>query len=182
MKTGIALAILLTALPAAGFAAEAPATVPEPLHSDILQLIKMTQATNMAQLVGDAVAQQLANNLKAAHPEVPQKAFTIIQEETRKTFTDPATINKLINNLVPVFAKYYTDQDVRGMIAFYKTPLGKKVIATNPKIAQAGLQIGEDWGRALAPELVQHIQERFKQEGIKLDDDKGSSTGPALQP
>ncbi|MGH8115611.1 MAG: DUF2059 domain-containing protein, partial [Rhodanobacteraceae bacterium] len=98
-------------------------------------------------------------------------------DETRKTFTNPATINQLISNLVPVFAKYYTDQDVRGMIAFYKTPLGKKVIATNPKIAQAGLQIGESWGRALAPELVQHIEARFKQEGIKLDSGKDASKG-----
>ncbi|MGH8278326.1 MAG: hypothetical protein ACRETQ_01995, partial [Gammaproteobacteria bacterium] len=68
MKTALVLGILLSLLPVAGFAADAPANVPEPLHSDILQLIKMTQATNMASLVGNAVAQQLVNNLKAAHP------------------------------------------------------------------------------------------------------------------
>ncbi|MGH8114727.1 MAG: DUF2059 domain-containing protein, partial [Rhodanobacteraceae bacterium] len=84
--------------------------------------------------------------------------------------------------LVPIFAKYYTDADVRGMIAFYKTPLGQKVIATNPKIAQAGLQAGESLGRELAPQLVANIKARFKQEGIKLDESKGGSPPPPPRP
>jgi hypothetical protein len=180
MKTGIMMlgGMLLAVLPAASFAAGAADTVPEPLHGDILQLIKMTQATNMAELVGNAVAQQLANNLRAADPTISPKAFSIIEEETSKIFANPATVNGLIERLMPVFAEYYTDQDVRGMIAFYKTPLGQKMIRTNPKIAQASLQIGEAWGRELAPELVKHIRARFKQEGIKVNEPGNSSKKP----
>lgn len=182
MKTSMTLGIILFLLPLASSAASTNHKVPEPLHRDILQLIKMTQATNMAQLIGNAVAQQLDNNLKAAHPDISPKAFTIIQDETRKTFANPTTISQLIDRLVPMFAKYYTDKDVRGMIAFYKTPLGQKVIRANPKIAQASMQIGEEWGRTLAPELVQHIQERFKQAGIKLNELKGSPQAPPVDP
>ena len=180
MKTGILMlgGILLAVLPAMGFAAGSAATVPEPLHGDILRLIKLTQASNMAELVGNALAQQLVNNLRAADPTISPKAFTIVEQETSKIFTDPATINQLVDRLVPVFAKYYTDQDVRGMIAFYTTPLGQKMIRTTPKLALASLQIGEAWGRELAPELVKHIQARFKQAGIKVNEAGNSPQKP----
>ena len=180
MKTGILMlgGMLLALLPAASFAAGAAASVPEPLRADILRLIKTTQASNMAELVGNAVAQQLANNLRAADPSISPKAFRIIEEETSKIFTNPATVNGLMERLMPVFAKYYTDQDVRGMIAFYKTPLGQKMIRTTPKVAQASLQIGEAWGRELAPKLVKNIQARFKQEGIKVNQPGNSSQNP----
>ncbi|MHB8425963.1 MAG: DUF2059 domain-containing protein, partial [Gammaproteobacteria bacterium] len=117
---------------------------------------------------------QMINNLQASHPDISPKAFTIIKEETRKMLADPHTTDQLIEKLVPIYAKYYSDQDVRQMIAFYKTPMGKKIIRNNPEIAQDSLQQGEQWGRTvLAPELVKRIQARLKQAGINLNQPAG---------
>ncbi|MGH8399440.1 MAG: DUF2059 domain-containing protein, partial [Gammaproteobacteria bacterium] len=125
MKNGILLGILLGILPLAGFAADT-ATVPAPLRTDILQLINMTGGAQMAVLMGNALSQQLINNLQASHPDISPKAFTIIKDETGKMLADPHTTDQLVQMLVPIYAKYYSDEDVRQMIAFYKTPLGQK--------------------------------------------------------
>ncbi|MGH8403520.1 MAG: DUF2059 domain-containing protein, partial [Gammaproteobacteria bacterium] len=112
----------------------------------------------------------LINNLQASHPDISPKAFTIIKDETGKMLTDPHTTDQLVQMLVPIYAKYYSDEDVRQMIAFYKTPLGQKIIRNNSAIAQASMQDGEQWGKTvLAPELVKRIKARFEQEGIKLN-------------
>ncbi|MGB9429882.1 MAG: DUF2059 domain-containing protein [Gammaproteobacteria bacterium] len=174
MKINILLGILLSMLPLTGFA-NGTGTLPEPLRTDILQLMKMTGAARTGPLIGNVISQQLVNNLKAAHPDIAPKAFTIVQEETQKSMSDPETMNQLVEMLAPIYAKYYTDADVRQMIAFYKTPLGQKIIRTNPEIAQASLQDGEQWGRTvLAPELIKRIQARFQQEGIKLTEPRES--------
>ncbi len=174
MKSGILLFTLLFTLPASAFAAETD-KIPAPLRTDILQLIDMTGGTHMGQLFGDAIAQQIINNLQASHPDITPKAFTIIKEETSNMLADPAINKQLVEMLVPIYAKYYTDADVRQMIAFYKTPLGQKIIQNNPAIAQASMQDGEQWGKdVLAPELVKRIRARFQQEGIKLDDSAGA--------
>ena len=174
MKSGFLLSILLLMLPASAFAADAD-QIPAPLRADILQLIEMTGGTHMGQLFGDAIAQQIINNLQASHPNISPKAFTIINEETSSMLADPAINKQLVDMLVPIYAKYYTDVDVRQMIAFYKTPLGKKIIQNNPPIAQASMQDAEQWGKdVLAPELVKRIRARFQKEGIKLDDTAGT--------
>ncbi len=176
MKTGILLGILLSTVPFAGFAADLN-QVPPRTRADILELINMTGGAHMGLLFGRALSQQMINNLQASHPDVSPKAFTIIKEETRKMLADPRTMDQLIEKLVPIYAKYYSDRDVRQMIAFYKTPLGKKIIRNNPGIAQDSLQQGEQWGRnVLAPELVKRIQARLKQAGINLDRPAGGSS------
>lgn len=170
MKSGILLSILLLTLPLSGFAADTD-QIPAPLRADILQLIDMTGGAHMGQLFGNAIAQQLINNLQASHPDISPKAFTIIKEETSNMLADPSVNKQLMEMLVPIYAQHYTDSDVRQMIAFYKTPLGQKIIQNNPAIAQASMQDGEQWGKdVLAPELVKRIRARFQQEGIKLDD------------
>jgi uncharacterized protein len=173
MKPGILLTILLIALPLPALAADT-AQIPPQLRTDILQLIDMTGGAHMGQLFGNAIAQQIINNLQASHPNISPKAFTIIKEETSGLLTDPGINKQLVEMLVPIYAKYYTDADVRQMIAFYKTPLGQKIIQNNPEIAHASMQDGEQWGKdVLAPELVKRIRTRFQQEGIKLDDTAG---------
>jgi hypothetical protein len=169
MKSGVFLGILLGLLPLSGFAAGAN-QVPSPLRKDILQLIDMTGGAHIGALLGNSIAEQIINNLQAAHPDISPKAFTIIKEETGKLLSDPGISKQLVDMLVPIYAKYYTDTDVRQMIAFYKTPLGKKIIRNNPQISHDSLQSGEQWGRnVLAPELVKRIRTRFQQEGIELN-------------
>jgi len=175
MKSGILLAILLAMLPPSAFAAGA-GQIPVPLRNDILQLINMTGGAHLGQMFGNAIAQQIINNLRASHPSISPKAFTIIKEETSGMLADPGIYKQLTAMLVPIYAKYYSDADVRQMIAFYKTPIGQKIIRNNPEIAQASLQNGEQWGKdVLAPELVKRIRARFQQEGIELDQPAGES-------
>jgi len=173
MKSGILLSILLLTLPLSILAADTD-QIPAPLRADILQLIDMTGGAHMGQLFGNAIAQQIINNLQASHPNISPKAFTIIKEETGNMLADPSINKQLIEMLVPIYAKYYTDADVRQMIAFYKTPLGQKIIQNNPAIAQASMLNGEQWGKdVLAPELVKRIRARFQKEGISLDEPAG---------
>ncbi|MGA9856039.1 MAG: DUF2059 domain-containing protein [Gammaproteobacteria bacterium] len=174
MKSVILLSTLLLTLPASAFAAGTD-QIPAPLRADILQLIEMTGGAHMGQLFGNAIAQQIINNLQASHPDISPKAFTIIKQETSGMLADPAINKQLVEMLVPIYAQYYTDADVRQMIAFYKTPLGQKIIQNNPEIAHASMQDGEQWGKdVLAPELVKRIRARFQQEDIKLDDTAGA--------
>jgi len=169
MKPGILLGILLGILPLSGFAANAN-PVAAPLRKDILQLINMTGGAQIGELFGNTIAKQIINNLRASHPDISPKAFVIIKEETSRLLADPQTADQLVEMMVPIYAKYYSDADVRQMIAFYKTPLGQKIIRNNPHIAQASLQFGEQWGKnVLAPELVKRIRARFQQEHIELD-------------
>lgn len=58
--------------------------------------------------------------------------------------------DEIIERLVPVYAKYYTLQEIREMINFYKSPVGRKMLDLNPLLVEETLQ-----------ETVKYIQEKM---------------------
>lgn len=64
--------------------------------------------------------------------------------------------------------KYFTHVEIKGLLAFYQTPLGKKAGSLAPVMGQEGLVIGQRWGESLGPIVAQRIKARFKQEGFQM--------------
>ncbi|WP_244142171.1 DUF2059 domain-containing protein [aff. Roholtiella sp. LEGE 12411] len=64
-----------------------------------------------------------------------------------------------MNELIPVYAKYFTNEDIKQMIAFYETPLGKKTISVLPQISQESAEIGQKYGIAAAKRALQKLEE-----------------------
>jgi len=65
---------------------------------------------------------------------------------------------QMMNASVPVYDKYFSKEDIDGLIAFYSTPLGKKTISVLPQVfteAQAaGMKLGEKWGQEAMSEVL----------------------------
>jgi len=59
----------------------------------------------------------------------------------------------LMDLLIPVYYKYYTLKDLKEIIAFYKTPIGKKMNANTPQIAVESV--------AVIQPFIERISKRF---------------------
>jgi len=138
-------------------------------RKDVEQLLTLTGSLNVAKVIIKMANDQIIGAVRQSHPDVPPKTFDIIREEIQ-TGVSEALQGKdgLINRLVPVYAKHYTHAEIKGLIAFYKTPLGRKSIEVSPVIAQESYATGQDWGQALWPNLRSRIVQRLKMEGIDL--------------
>jgi uncharacterized protein len=71
--------------------------------------------------------------------------------------------NTLTEMIIPVYQKYYTEQELRTAIEFYKTPDGKKMIERSPLVMQESMEIGQKWGR----EIAEKVMDRMEKEGLK---------------
>jgi hypothetical protein len=73
---------------------------------------------------------------------------------------------KLLDLAIPVYDKYLSDEDVKGLIQFYSTPLGQKAINTVPKLVsectRAGQKMGEQLGRESMMEVLSEHPELKK--------------------
>ena len=74
----------------------------------------------------------------------------------------------LVDQLIPIYNKYFTHEEIKRLYAFYQTDLGQKVIRTMPKATSEAMVAGEAWGQSLGPEIMQRLQEAVKREGIEL--------------
>lgn len=135
-------------------------------RSDIDRLLKMTGAEALGLQVGVAISNQIIDTLSRKNPEIPPKAIEAIKDEIGQVFAEE--MPKLMAEIVPIYAKNFTHEDIKGLIAFYSTPLGQKSIKVMPTVVNECMQAGQAWGQGLGPKLLPRLESRLKREGIDL--------------
>ena len=63
------------------------------------------------------------------------------------------------------YASMFTEQDLKDMIAFYKTPLGKKIIEQEPKAAAASAKLAQVWIDKYATDVMAKMRAEMKKRG-----------------
>jgi len=59
---------------------------------------------------------------------------------------------------------------IKELIQFYKTPLGRKLVAVTPNLAKESIKAEKLWAQQiLGPKFEQRVSNRFHKEGIKID-------------
>ena len=95
---------------------------------------------------------QMAGLMGQAAPCVPASYW--------QDFIDAKASEQLLAQMVPVYQRHFTAQDVSGLLKFYKSTLGQKVITEMPQTMAEGMKIGQQWGRQRGLEMVRQLQQK----------------------
>lgn len=138
-------------------------------RADTGKLFEMTGALKIGQVMSEAIVKQMSEMLKQSRPNIPSQMFDVLADEVNKVIAEEMSANGgLVDLMILLHHKHLTHDDIKGLIAFYQTPLGKKAISLMPVITQESLLLGQRWGESLGPKVWQRAKARFKQEGHEL--------------
>ena len=88
-----------------------------------------------------------------------QQALPCVSSNYWKDFIDQNGSQEYIGRLVPIYQKHFTAEEVDGMVKFYGSPLGQKVLTEMPlamaEANQAGLQWTHEHGQQMIAKLEQ---------------------------
>ncbi len=104
----------------------------------------------------DVVFDQVILQMKTAMPAVNDSVWPKLKSEVLNK-----QIDVLNQKLVPIYRKHFTHDDIKALIAFYQTPIGKKMAEKTPLISRESMMIGQQWGM----QLGQAIQNYLKNNG-----------------
>lgn len=76
--------------------------------------------------------------------------------------------NELIDGLAVVYARDFTEQELKDLITFYQSPLGKKVLEQDPKSVESSLNYLRNWGDDFTIEVNNRFVEEMKKRGKDL--------------
>ena len=139
-------------------------------RSDIIKLIKMTGAQNVASQVANVTAGQLFDEMKETRPEIPDRLLNIVKVEMQDCMNEQIQSGKFFDVFVPIYDKYFSHEEIKELILFYNTDLGKKMIRVFPSITNESMIAGKKWGESLVPIAMERIIKRFKEEGYDLEE------------
>jgi uncharacterized protein len=138
--------LALTPTLAAAQAAKAPAQT-----AKIADIERLMTATGARQ-IGEQILGQMLDIFRKGHPEVPAEMWS----ELQKAFGE----EDLMKELVGVYDKHLTHDDIKALLAFFESPAGRKLIKVQPLIMQDSMAIGQAWGARAGERLQQRLKEK----------------------
>lgn len=109
--------------------------------ADVMKVIKMSGAT--AQM--DSAKKQIM----AMVPEAKQADFSKDFEATMPAFYD---------KVAAIYMKEYTHADVKEMIKFYESPVGKKIAEKAGILFEQSMLAGQEWGAGLQELMMKYME------------------------
>lgn len=128
------------------------------------ELFELTGITKVAETMGVQTAALTVEAMRKVNPELNQKMVNIINEEIALFFKEKMNDGSFLPIYYPIYDKYYTTDELKELVVFYKTPLGQKSISILPSIMQDSMDAGKKWGESISPELQTRMKVRFEKE------------------
>lgn len=77
-------------------------------------------------------------------------------------------VDELVDMAARIYAGHFTEAELKQLLAFYQSPVGRKAITEEPKALDESMASGGNWGEALADEVVVKIRDEMKKRGHDL--------------
>jgi hypothetical protein len=68
---------------------------------------------------------------------------------------------QLVEALVPVYDELFTEEDVRSLVQFYQSPLGRRYVEARPKLAAHSMALGQELMLQILPGIMKELAEEF---------------------
>ena len=73
-------------------------------------------------------------NAKQQSQDILDSMIKMLPTDVRDSFKKALKADEMMELVIPVYEKYLTKEDLEGIIEFYKSPAGKKLLIAQPKI------------------------------------------------
>lgn len=67
--------------------------------------------------------------------------------------------------MAQIYANEFTEQELKDLVTFYKSPLGAKLLATEPRAIQFSMSYMNQWGQQFAATVDQAFRAEMKKRG-----------------
>jgi uncharacterized protein len=129
------------------------------------ELAVVVRATDQIKLILPSIVQALKPAIVQGRPQVEKDfdAFVPLLLDNMNART-----SELAELIALVYTRNFTAEEMREMMAFYRTPLGQKALEKMPIVAQESMAAGQAWGRQIGAEVQNRMIEELRQRGHNI--------------
>jgi len=149
-----------------GFAAAA--TAEEVTESHLQAAVAAVQAAKTSRGFDNMLplmAQATQNRLIRMRPDQHVLIGQVVDAEALALVSRRAELD---NDVARIWAKYFSEDELNAITAFYKSPAGSKLAEIGPKVVNETLQSVKGWSDRVGEELFEKSREALKKKGVDL--------------
>jgi hypothetical protein len=128
-------------------------------EADIRSLMELLGVRDALQETTAKSTEQYRDALSASVPdkERGQAFVNAFLDAYQKKFN----ADDITTELVAVYDKHFTEDDIKGLLQFYGSPLGQKYAAEMPKISAEGNAAGRAVSLRVARDIIQDLRKQY---------------------
>lgn len=117
------------------------------------EIRRTLQLTGVQQTM-EQMKTQMISAMRAQMQNVPPEFWTRLETKM--------DTSELLEKLLPLYDKYYSIEDLRAVNTFYASPVGRRLVATVPKITKESMAIGLEWGKRVGAQIAREAEIEMK--------------------
>ena len=129
------------------------------------ELVASTQATTMFNPLIAGVVEQAKLLFLQQNPALA-KDLNEIAEQVRTELAP--RFSELSDEMAMLYATHFTEPELKAILAFYQSPVGKKLLVEQPTVVDASMRFAQDWANKLSDQVIAKMREELKKRGHNL--------------
>lgn len=133
--------------------------------SSAKELISITGATTLFSPLIAGVVEQAKVLFLQQNPALSKdlnEIATRMRADLQPRFTE------LTDEVARLYSQNFTEQELKEILAFYKTPAGKKLLTAQPQVVDASMKFAQDWANKLSDQVIAKMRDELKKRGHAL--------------
>jgi hypothetical protein len=132
------------------------------------ELMRITKVESISAQVGGQIRAMMMNQLNAAGlPEESKAGAAGMMNKVIAQVEERMSWDKLKPEYMKVYGDVFSEEEITGIVAFYKTPIGRAMLAKMPQLMSKSMEIGQRRMADLIPEVqrrMQEVMQKYKSE------------------
>lgn len=146
--------------PSTTTASEAPATK-EDIEKLFAAIHLREQMHNIMEMSSKQSMQATLDMLKKRLPDLSQNDLDRITSVSNRVLKDFDT-DGILDDIVPVYQRHLTKEDVAAMLAFYETPTGQKILREQPAMTKEAMKAVQPRMEKMMANMMDQVEQMAK--------------------
>jgi hypothetical protein len=161
-------------------AAAATEKVDPAKEAAIRHLLEVTDASRMTETVSTGITEHVQTVMShAISPDRLQK----FMETFAQKFKVVAPSSAITDAVVPIYARSFSMEEIQGLIQFFQSPLGQRMVKTLPDVEQEAQTVGMQMDQKAAMEVLRGMADEYAELKRLLPPDRSAAeAAPATVP
>jgi uncharacterized protein len=128
-------------------------------EAEIRQLMDVTGVNGLGEQLVNAGIAQFRANVTESQPDNPRaKQFVDAFAERFQKHFDP---HSLTETVIPIYDKYLSNEDLKALLEYYKSPFGQRMLKVLPGVARDSQLAGYTLGQRAAEEAMKDLKAEY---------------------
>ena len=129
------------------------------------ELIVLKGSTQLWDAVVPGVIEQAKGVFMQTNPALDRE-LNDVAAQLRTEYAPRAS--QLVDQVAQLYAKTFTEQELKDALAFFKSPLGRKIVSEEPKVLDDSFRRIQEWTNKFSEEVMGRMRAEMKKKGYDL--------------